>query len=330
MASIMNLPPVVSRRISFFIIPDAHIKVQRKTRIANLYDVYHVALLNGPAWTDFHSLKRTSKAVQAFYNHEYNMLISGNSLSIVMDMVVHAVDPTLPLPISFLGPVAPLPFLQAFTRLQVNTTYTIEEKIRPGSSIESDIAVENVTATYCLHSPSSPAAPLPGRADDLLAITFENLHTKAKPDSDMAFAIAAIDGLEWAIRHQLVAQGHVPTPYLPAVNARGLYHLGLLFTDRAILCAEAMEAVTQAQPRFVIGDHACGVEWQRWVEEIEESDLDDDTNEEDGAGGEDVDGSHEEKDPKCHSRSKLGENVYNEHGLSTEYDADDEKGFGRL
>ncbi|KJX94334.1 hypothetical protein TI39_contig4202g00053 [Zymoseptoria brevis] len=334
----MNLSPVVSRRISFFIIPDAHVKVQRKRNPTSYNDACHIALLNGPAWADFHSLKRASTAVQAFYNHEYDMLIRGKSLSIVMDMVVHAVDPTRHIPTFLLGPVAPLPFLQPFTRLQVNTTYTIEERIRPGSSVESDIAVENVTATYRLHPPGSPAAPQPGQADDLLAITFRNLHAKAKPNSDTAFAIATIDGLEWALRHQLVAQGHVPTPYLPAINARGLFDLGVLFADRAILCAEAMEAVIQAQPRFVIGDHACGVEWQLWVEALEESDSDDDTKQEDGAGGEgdtsgqvDSEGNtrSSEKEVSGHdSEPKKNPYVADEYDSTSEYGADDEKEFG--
>ncbi|EGP85884.1 uncharacterized protein MYCGRDRAFT_94810 [Zymoseptoria tritici IPO323] len=284
MDRVFDLPTeLVNHFFEGFVIPDMHIMVRRKRTFTNWADQYYVELLNPEEWRDFLHLAATNTDMRIRCKQAFKDAQKVKSISVVMDMSRHAIDPRRRVPNSLLGTEAPMWLLRMMKRLTVLCPYVIQSTPTMDGK-DTEIVTKQIRSTYQLYPPFTAGAPQPGQNDTILSVDWLTLHYEAAPDSGFAFATAASDNIEYALRHARVAQRSIPTPYLPVVTPKGLYDLGLLFTEFAGTCAVAKEALEQDRVRFRIGDHEMNVEWQRWVEAVEEEEMErsDSEDEEDG------------------------------------------------
>ncbi|SMR55752.1 unnamed protein product [Zymoseptoria tritici ST99CH_1E4] len=300
MDRVFNLPEeLVKHFFEGFVIPDMHIMVRRKRTFTAYADQYHIELLNADEWRDFLNLEATNTDMRARCKQAFRDAQNVKSISVVMDMSRHAVDPRRRVPNSLLGTEVPMWLLRMMKRLVVRSPYTIQS-VATTAGEETEIATKQIRTTYQLYPPFTAGAPQPGQNDTILSVDWLTLHYEAAPDSGFAFATAASDNIEYALRHARVAQRSIPTPYLPVVTAKGLYDLGLLFTDFAGPCAVAKEAIEQGNARFRLGSHQLSVEWQQWIEAVEEEEMERSDSEDEDDGEEDFgdrDNHEEGKEP---------------------------------
>ncbi|KJX94333.1 hypothetical protein TI39_contig4202g00052 [Zymoseptoria brevis] len=246
MDRVFDLPTeVVNHFFEGFVIPDMHIQVRRKRTFTNWADQYYVELLNADGWRDFLHLEATKTDIRARCKQVFRDAQNVKSISIIMDISRQAIDPRRRVPTSLLGTEAPTWLLRMMRRLVVLSPYTIQSVAAPDGK-DTEIVTKQIRTTYQLYPPFTASAPKPGQNDHVLSIDWLTLHYEAAPDSDFAFATAATDDIEYALHHARVAQRGIATPHFPVVNAKGLYDLGLLFTEFAGPCAVAKEAVEQA------------------------------------------------------------------------------------
>ncbi|SMY26555.1 unnamed protein product [Zymoseptoria tritici ST99CH_1A5] len=300
MDRVFNLPEeLVKHFFEGFVIPDMHIMVRRKRTFTAYADQYHIELLNPEEWRDFLHLAATNTDMRIRCKQAFKDAQKVKSISVVMDMSRHAIDPRRRVPNSLLGTEAPMWLLRMMKRLTVLCPYVIQSTPTMDGK-DTEIVTKQIRSTYQLYPPFTAGAPQPGQNDTILSVDWLTLHYEAAPDSGFAFATAASDNIEYALRHARVAQRSIPTPYLPVVTPKGLYDLGLLFTEFAGTCAVAKEAIEQGNARFRLGSHQLSVEWQQWIEAVEEEEMERSDSEDEDDGEEDSgdrDNHEEGKEP---------------------------------
>ncbi|SMR55753.1 unnamed protein product [Zymoseptoria tritici ST99CH_1E4] len=260
MANILDVPEVSEALINI-LLPDVHIVVHRKKNYTHANDQYHISWCNAAEWATFLRYSSTNSTTRARCNQALQHGLQHGTIKLIMDMARHPVHPGRRRANHLLDPPPPMWLLQSITRLEVLCPYTADDMPAWEVGPETETATMQVSTIYRLFPPHAPGAPLPGQNDIILGIDWKLLYSSVPNPSGLA-RTAAYE-VEWAIRNQLHP---APVPFLPTVNAKGLYDLGMLFAIKASKFAQFKECYHYDEPRFNVTVHEVAVDDQLWVE----------------------------------------------------------------
>ncbi|KJX94337.1 hypothetical protein TI39_contig4202g00056 [Zymoseptoria brevis] len=286
-----KLPVELRSHLFGYIYPSSvQIKVNRRQRtVTNNWDPCYISTEESgrKSWNTFNELSQTSKPMHVeLTDHKRDAQIA-NRLNLVMDMTTHFNSPaTL---INNSRPQSPyfMKFLNSFTRLTLSTVITLyalapkkdddhdsfwddsddsDDSADSEDEPEYERIVEGVTMTIDLFAASQPQETSMADHDNIISLVSHNTYSNVSPTSVSSF-LAALQAFQDGLYDPSSAQSSLRMPYLPEVNSRGLYDLGVLITTLAPRLVNVPQNVVTGGVQVRAHTHTSSMGWLGWVED---------------------------------------------------------------